>query len=59
MIREDATPVVEALLSIIYAVDGIGKDAFIARVPEATDNPKTLAALATDGHPAGGDELET
>ena len=56
MIREDATPVVEALLSIIYAVDGIGKD---ARVPEATDNPKTLAALATDGHPAGGDELET
>jgi hypothetical protein len=34
--------------------DGIGKDAFIARVPEATDNPKILAALAADGYPVAG-----
>ena len=43
---EDTTPLIEALLSIIDAAraylppDGIGKDEFIARVLEATDNPR-------------------
>jgi hypothetical protein len=46
MTAEDATPLVEALLSIIDAAraylppDGIGKDEFIARVLAATDNPR-------------------
>jgi hypothetical protein len=54
---EDATPLVEALLAIIDAAraylppDGIGKDEFISRVLEATDNPKIIAALAAHGHP--------
>ena len=57
---EDATPLVEALVAIIDAAraylppDGIGKDAFIARVLEATDNPKIIAALAAHGHPVAG-----
>jgi hypothetical protein len=54
---EDAMPLVEALVAIIEASraylppDGIGKDAFIARVLEAVDNPKIIAALAAHGHP--------
>ena len=57
---EDATPLVEALVAIIDAAraylptDGIGKDAFITRVLEATDNPKIIAALAAHGHPVAG-----
>ena len=57
---EDAAPPVEAQLTIIDAAraylppDGIGKDAFIARVLEATDNPKIIAALAAHGHPVAG-----
>jgi hypothetical protein len=41
---EDVAPLVEALVAIIEAAraylppDGIGKDAFIARVLEATDS---------------------
>jgi hypothetical protein len=31
--------------------DGIGKDAFIATVLAATDNPKIIASLAAHGHP--------
>jgi hypothetical protein len=60
MMAEDATPLVEALLAIIDAAraylppDGIGKDAFIARVLEATDNPRIIAALAAHGHPVAG-----
>jgi hypothetical protein len=52
LMAEDATPLIEALLAIIDAAraylppDGIGKDAFIARVLGATDNPKIIAALA-------------
>jgi hypothetical protein len=34
--------------------DGIGKDAVIARVLEATDNPRIIAALAAHGHPVAG-----
>jgi hypothetical protein len=34
--------------------DGIGKDAFIARGLEATDNPKIIAALAAHGHSVAG-----
>jgi hypothetical protein len=61
---EDATPLVEALLAIIDAAranlppDGIGKDAFIARVLEATDNPKIIAALAAHGHRWRGEGAE-
>jgi hypothetical protein len=57
---EDATPLVEALLAIIDAAraylppDGIGKDTFIARVLEAIDNPKIIAALAAHGRPVAG-----
>jgi hypothetical protein len=57
MTAEDATPLVEALLAIIDAArvylppDGLGKDAFITRVLEAVDNPRTIAALAAQGHP--------
>ena len=55
---EDATPLVEALVAIIDAAraysDGIGKDAFIARVLEATDNPRIIAALAAHGDPVAG-----
>lgn len=53
---EDATPLIEALLAIIDAAraylppDGIGKDAFIARVLGATDTPKIIAALGAHGH---------
>jgi hypothetical protein len=60
MIAEDATPLVEALLSINEAAraylpsDGIGKDEFIARVLQATDNPRIIAALAAHGHPVAG-----
>jgi hypothetical protein len=60
LMAEDATPLVEALLAIIDAAraylppDGIGKDAFIARVLEATDNPRIIAALAAHGHPVAG-----
>ena len=55
---EDAMPLIEALLEIIEAAraylppDGISKDEFIARVLEATDNPRIIAALAAHGHPA-------
>jgi len=55
-----ATPLVEALVAIIEASraylppDGIGKDALIARMLEATDNPKIIAALAAHGHPVAG-----
>jgi hypothetical protein len=51
MMPDDATPLVEALLEIIDTAraylppDGIGKDAFIARVLEATDNPRIIAAI--------------
>ena len=34
--------------------DGIGKDALIARMLEATDNPKIIATLAAHGHPVAG-----
>ena len=34
--------------------DGIGEDALIARMLEATDNPKIIAALAAHGHPVAG-----
>jgi hypothetical protein len=34
--------------------DGIGKDEFIARVLETTDNPRIIAALAAYGHPVAG-----
>ena len=60
MMTEDAAPLVEALLTIIDAAraylppDGIGKDEFIARVLEATDNPRILAALAAHGRPVAG-----
>ena len=60
MMAEDATPLVEVPLAIIDAAraylppDGIGKDALIARVLEATDNPKIIAALAAYGHPVAG-----
>jgi hypothetical protein len=37
---------------------GIGKDAFIARVLEASDNPKIIAALAAHGYPVAGEEAE-
>jgi hypothetical protein len=56
---KNATPLVEALLAIIEASqaylppDGIGKDAFIARMLEATDNPRIIA-LAARGHPVAG-----
>jgi hypothetical protein len=55
MMAEHVTPLVEALLSIIDAAraylppDGIGKDEFITRVLEATDNPRIIAALAAQG----------
>jgi hypothetical protein len=45
MMAEDATPLV------YLPPDGIGKDEFIARVLETTDNPKIIAALAAHGHP--------
>jgi hypothetical protein len=57
MMAEDATPLVEALLAIIDAAraylppDGIGKGVFIARVLEATDNPRIITALAAHGPP--------
>jgi hypothetical protein len=60
MTAEDETPLIEALLTIIDAAraylpsDGIGKDEFIIRVLEATDNPKIIAALAAHGHPVAG-----
>jgi hypothetical protein len=34
--------------------DGIGKDAFIARVLEATDNPPITAALVAHERPVAG-----
>ena len=46
---EDATPLVGAL-----PPDGIGKDVH-ARVIEATDNPRIIAALAAHGHPVAGE----
>jgi hypothetical protein len=60
LMAEDATPLVEALVTIIDAAraylppDGIGKDAFITQVLEAVDNPKINAALAAHGHPVAG-----
>lgn len=56
MMAEDATPLVEALVAIIeasraYLPGDIDKDAFITKVPEATDNPKIITALAIHGHP--------
>jgi hypothetical protein len=60
MMAEDAGPLVEALLTIIDAArayllpDGIGKDEFITRVLEATDNPPIVAALGAHGHPVAG-----
>ena len=60
MIAEDDAPLREAILTTIDAAraylppDGIGKDAFIARVLEATDNPRIIAALAAHGHPVAG-----
>ncbi len=53
---EDATPLVKALLAILEASrdclprDGIGKDAFITQVLEAT-NPRIITALGA--HPVG------
>ena len=47
---EDATPLAEALLAIV------GKDEFITRVLEATDNPRIIAALTVHGHPMAGEE---
>jgi hypothetical protein len=41
----------EGLLRAYQPPDGFGKDAFIARVLEATDNPRIIAALAAHGHP--------
>jgi len=32
----------------------VGKDEFITRVLEATDNPRIIAALAVHGHPVAG-----
>jgi hypothetical protein len=63
MMAEDATPLVEALLTIVDAAraylppDGFDKDEFITRVLEAIDNPKINAALAAHGHPGGGGGL--
>ena len=60
MMADDATPLVEALLTIIDAAmaflppHGIGKDEFITRVLGATDNPRIIAALAANGHPVAG-----
>ncbi len=60
MMAEDVTPLAEALLSIIDAAraylppDGIGKDEFIVRVLQATDNSRIIAALAAHGHPVAG-----
>jgi hypothetical protein len=60
VMAEDATPLVEAMLAIIDAAraylppDGIGKDEFIARVLETTDNPRIIAALAAHGHSVAG-----
>jgi hypothetical protein len=57
---EDAAPLVEALRAIIDAAraylppDGIGKDAFTARVLEATHNPRIIVALAAHGHQVAG-----
>jgi hypothetical protein len=57
---EDATPLVEALVTIIEASraylpsDGIDKEAFIARVLEATDNPPIIAVLVPHGRPVAG-----
>ena len=56
---EDATPLIEALLEVIdagrlYLPGEIGKDEFIARVLETTDNPKIIAALEAHGHPVAG-----
>jgi hypothetical protein len=64
MMAEDAAPLVEPLLAIIHAAraylppDGISKDEFIARVFEATDNPRIIAALAAHGHPVAGEGAE-
>ena len=59
MMAEDAAPLVEALLTITeasraYLPGVIDKDAFIARVLEATDNPRIIAALAAHGRPVAG-----
>jgi hypothetical protein len=57
MMAEDATPLVEAILTIIEAAraylppDGFDKDEFITRVLDATDNPRVNAALAAHGYP--------
>jgi hypothetical protein len=56
---EDATPLIEALVSIIeasrvYLPGEMSKDAFITKVLEAADNPKIIAALAAHGHPGAG-----
>jgi hypothetical protein len=54
---EDATPLIEAILTIIEAAraylppGGIDKDEFITRVLDAMDNPRINAALAAHGHP--------
>ena len=56
MMAEDATPLVEAILTIIEAAraylppDGVHKDEFITRELDATDNPRVNAALAAHGH---------
>jgi hypothetical protein len=59
MTAEDATPLVDALMSIIrsvgvYLPSEMSKDVFITKVLEAVDNPKIIAALAAHGHPVAG-----
>jgi hypothetical protein len=60
MMAEDAAPLVEALVAIVEAAraylppDGTGKEAFITKVLEATDNPRIIAALAAYSHPVAG-----
>ena len=60
MMAEDATPLIEAILTIIAAAraylppDGMDKDEFITWVLDATDNPRINAALAAHGHPVAG-----
>ena len=54
MTATDATPLIEALLSVVvasraYLPGEMSKDAFITKVLEAVDNLKIIAALAAHG----------
>jgi hypothetical protein len=61
LMARDATPLIEALLEVIdaaqlYLPGGSGKDEFIARVLETTDNPRIIAALEAHGYPVASAE---